>query len=105
MWKESRQELVRLFGRRWSDQEVEAAVWKLVGDAAAEGRLLVDLAEVELSHATLLAILSPGSSPILPDPLPSELEETGLLDIASPPGEDGDLALDPHAGIPGPTFD
>jgi len=38
-------EFVRLFGSRWSDQEVEATVWKLVGDTAAEGRLLVDLTE------------------------------------------------------------
>jgi transposase len=98
-------ELVERFGPHWSEAEVEAAVWKLTGDAAAEGRLLVDLAEVELSHTTVLAFLEPGSSPILPDPLPSELEETGLGDLASPSGEEGDLVLDPKVGIPGPTFD
>ena len=43
-------ELVQRFGSRWSETEVEAAVWKLVGEAAAEGRLLVDLTEVELSR-------------------------------------------------------
>jgi len=98
-------EVVRSFGPHWSTAEVETAVWKLVGDAAAEGRLRVDLTAVELSHATSLILLAPGSSPILPDPLPSELEATGLLDIASPQGSDGDLVLDPHVGLPGPTFD
>src|SRR5260370_24329023 len=68
-------ELVHTFGPHWSEAEVEAAVWKLVGDAAAEGRLLVDLAAVELSRATSLALLAPGTSPILPDPLPSQLSE------------------------------
>ena len=98
-------ELVRSFGPHWSEAEVEAAVWKLVGDAAAAGRLLVDLTEVELSHAMPLALLHPSAAPILPDPLPSELEETGLIDLASSQGSDEDLALDPHVGIPGPTFD
>jgi hypothetical protein len=41
-------ELVQCFGRSWSEAEVEAAIWKLVADAAAEGRLLVDLTEVEV---------------------------------------------------------
>src|SRR6266516_5884368 len=66
-------ELVQLFGSPWSEAEVEAAVWKVVGDAAAAGRLLVDLAEVELSRSTQLALLAPGTSPILPDPLPNAL--------------------------------
>jgi len=98
-------ELAQRFGPHWSEAEVEAAVWKLVGDAAAEGRLLVDLAEVELSRVTLLALLAPGTSPILPDPLPSE-----LLPVAGPASfpreaQDEDLMLDPQIGITGPTFD
>src|SRR6266702_3134199 len=56
-------ELVQRFGSHWSEAEVEAAVWKLVGDAAAEGHLLVDLAEVELSRSTGLSLLAPGASP------------------------------------------
>src|SRR6266566_5943643 len=98
-------ELAQRFGPHWSEAEVEAAVWKLVGDAAAEGRLLVDLAEVELSRVTLLALLAPGTSPILPDPLPSELMP--VADPASFPREaqDEDLILDPQMGITGPTFD
>lgn len=105
-WGENRsvQELVRRFGQQWSDHEVEAAVWKLVGDAAAEGRLLVDLTDVELSLSTDLALLDPRLPPILPDPLPSRL----VGEESDPPlpgdrSEDQPLAL---AGtIPGPTFD
>ena len=60
-WREmsTLHELVQRFGSRWSDAEVEAAVWKLVGDAAAEGRLLVDLVEVDLARGTPLALLEP----------------------------------------------
>src|SRR2546425_2161299 len=64
-------EFLHLFGSHWSEAEVEAAVWKMVGEAAAAGRLLLDLTEVELSRATPLA---PDALPILPYPLPSTLE-------------------------------
>lgn len=67
-------EFVQRFGGRWSDYEVEAAAWKLAGDALAQGRLLVDLTEVELSLTTPLALLDLELPPILPDPLPSSLE-------------------------------
>ena len=106
-WREmhSVHEVVQRFGSHWSEAEVEAAVWKLVGDAAAAGRLLLDLTEVELSRGTLLAMLEPESPPILPDPLPSSLEEVAF-DSASPePSSEGNMVLDPHGGIPGPTFD
>src|SRR5207302_9822815 len=90
-------EFVQRFGSQWSEAEVEAAVWKLVGDAAAEGRLLVDLAEVELSRATFLALLAPDTSPILPDPLPAELIGPVAGDASFPPeAEDEDLVLDPQ---------
>ncbi len=98
-------ELVHTFGSRWSEAEVEAAVWKLVGDAAAEGRLLVDLAEVELSRATPLALLAPGTSPVLPDPLPSELSEGEASASFPREAQDEDLVLDAQVGVPGPTFD
>jgi transposase len=98
-------ELVQRFGSHWSEAEVEAAVWKLVGDAAAKGHLLVDLAEVELSRSAGISLLAPGASPILPDPLPSE-----LIPMEGDPSfpqetEAEDLALDPQPGITGPTFD
>jgi hypothetical protein len=68
-------DFLQLLESWWSESEIEAAVWKIVGDAAADGRLLVDLTEVELSLTTPLALLEPGSPPILPDSLPSSLEE------------------------------
>jgi transposase len=98
-------ELVRCLGPHWSSAEVEAAIWKLAGDAAAEGRLLVDLTEVELSHETPLALLAPGSCPLLPEPLPSSLEEAGFDIVLTLQADEGDLSLDPDMGIPGPTFD
>ncbi len=98
-------ELVGRFGPHWSEGEVEAAVWKLVGDATASGRLLVDLAEVELSRGIPLALLEPGSPPILPDPLPSSLEEVEFDSPSPAHSDEGDVVLDPRVGIPGPTFD
>jgi len=60
-------EFVQRFGSHWSAVEVEAAVWKIVGDAAAEGGLLVNLAEVPLFLSTPLALLDKSLPPILPD--------------------------------------
>ncbi len=98
-------EWVQRFGSHWSNAEVEATVWKMAGDAAAAGRLLVDLTEVELSHATPLAFLNPELPPILPDPLPNELEIVVSEDVPSHLYDDEDIALDLHIGIPGQTFD
>jgi transposase len=98
-------ELVRHLGPHWSSAEVEAAIWKLTGDAASEGRLLVDLTDVELSHETPLALLAPESCPILPEALPSTLEEVGFEVMLTPQADEGDLSLDPHMGLPGPPFD
>ncbi len=98
-------ELVRLFGRHWSDAEVEATVWKLAGDAAAEGRLLVDLTEVMLDRETSLSLLDSTSPPILPDPLPCTLEYDDQS-IESPmelPSEKPSRVQSEI--IPGPTFD
>jgi hypothetical protein len=70
------QEVVERLGERWSPAEKEAAAWKRCADAAACGHLLVDLANVQLTRLVPLICLSPDSSPILPDPLPSELSES-----------------------------
>jgi hypothetical protein len=98
---------IQLLGARWSDSEVEAAVWKMVGDAAAEGRLLVDLTEVELTLSTPLILLKPGATPILPDPLPSSLEkaEQEDADSKSTIEEDGDTPIEPQSDPLGTTFD
>ena len=68
------QEVVERLGERWSLAEREAAVWKRCADAAARGHLLVDLTSVALTRLTPLIYLAADSPPILPDPLPSELE-------------------------------
>ena len=98
-------ELVQLFGRHWSDAEVEAAIWKLAGDAAAEGRLLVDLTEVMLDRETPLSLLDPSDPPILPDLLPSTLERDDQS-IESP-REHANEEPSPVGSevLPGPTFD
>ena len=104
-WGEERsaKEVVQKFGSRWSEAEVEAAFWKVVGDAAANGHLLVDLAEVELSLSTPLALLDPNAPPILPDSLPSQLEQE-MNGLSS--NDDGkEPVLVPQAIISGPTFD
>jgi transposase len=100
-------ELVRLFGSRWSGPEVEAAVWKLVADTAATGRLLVDLTEVDLDLHTPLALLHPEAPPILPYPLPSSLEEAPIHAETEPPSYRVEevSALSLQGAIPGPTFD
>ena len=72
------QEVVERLGERWSPTEKEAAVWKRCADAAACGHLLVDLANVQLTRLTPLICLSPDAPPILPDPLPSELESSDM---------------------------
>jgi transposase len=95
------------FGSRWSEVEVEATVWKLAADAAAAGRLLVDLTEVDLDLTTPLAFLNPTAPPILPDPLPSGLLESEQED-AAPPAldvEDREVPLEDEGVIPGPPFD
>jgi hypothetical protein len=100
-------EFLQLLGHHWSGTEVEAAVWKMVGDAAAEGRLLVDLTEGELSRSTPLALLSQGAVPILPFPLPSTLEipEQGSAALHGPAPECDEGPLEEQSAIPGPTFD
>lgn len=98
-------ELVQLFGRRWSDAEVEAAVWKLAGDAAAEGQLLVDLTSVLLDRETPLSLLDPSDPPILPDLLPSTLEQddqSSELPMEHSSEEPAPVGAEP---LSGPTFD
>ena len=50
-------------------------------------------------------MLEPGTPPILPDPLPSCLEEVEFDTLFSEPSSEGDVVLDPRVGIPGPPFD
>jgi transposase len=78
---------------------VEAAIWKVVADAAAQGHLLLDLEQFTLSRSLPLALLHPSEPVLVPSPLPDTLE---------PPPD-----IQPMAGVsrmsvaivPGPTFD
>ncbi len=97
-------ELVQRFGSHWSDHEVEAAVWKLVGDAA-QGRLLVDLTEVELSLTIPLALLDLDLPPILTDPLPSSLEAVDGESIAGSFALENEASLVVQGSPRGSTFD
>src|SRR5260221_681500 len=100
-------EFLQSLGPTFSEAEVEATVWKMVGDAAAEGRLLIDLTEVELSRSTPLILLDKGAVPILPHPLPSTLEavELASAELHGPTSDHDESPLEGREVIPGPTFD
>src|SRR6266496_1186414 len=78
---------------------VEAAIWKVVADSAAQGHLLVDLEQFTLSRTLPLALLPPGAPPLVPSPLPDTLEP---LPVAS---RVATVSGDPSRPIPGSTFD
>lgn len=82
---------------RWSASLVEAAIWKVVADAAAHGHLLVDLAEAHLDRLRPLALLPPDAPSIVPDPLPDTLPYASVVVESK--------ASSSPTVIPGPTFD
>lgn len=53
---------------------MEAAIWKVAGDSAAEGHLLIDLERFMLDRKLPLGLLPPDAAPLVPDPLPDTLE-------------------------------
>lgn len=78
---------------------VEAAIWKVVADAAAQGHLLVDLEQFTLSRALPLALLPPDAPVLVPSPLPDTL-------VPEPdPSSVAPVSRTLPALIPGPTFD
>ena len=83
---------------RWSASQVEAAIWKMLADAAACGHLLVDLAEKHLDRRLPLALLPPDAPPIVLDPLPDTLPYISVA--VEPP-----VSPSPPTVIPGPPFD
>jgi transposase len=88
----------RLTGR-WPANLVEAAIWKLVGDSAAQGHLLVDLEQFTLARTLPLALLHPSAPPLVPPPLPDTLEpEPDPQPVTKSAPFPGPL-------VPGPTFD
>ncbi len=87
----------RLAGR-WPANLVEAAIWKAVADAAAEGHLLVDLERFTLDRKLPLALLPPDAAPIVPAPLPDTLLPEPARDVAT-------VSSEPARLVPGPTID
>jgi transposase len=81
---------------RWSATLVEAAIWKMMADAAACGHLLVDLTEKHLDRRLPLALLPPDAPPIVPDPLPDTLPSISVA--VEPPASPSPTV------IPGPPF-
>ncbi len=101
------EEFLQLLGPTFSEVEVEATLWKMVADAAAEGRLLIDLTEVELSRRAPLLLLDKDAAPILPYPLPSTLEgpESTSIEQCDPNPDHDERPLQGDGLILGPTFD
>jgi len=77
---------------------VEAAIWKVVGDSAAAGHLLVDLERHTLDRKLPLALLPPQAPPLVHDPLPDTLlpEPEVVPTVYEQPM---------RTPLPGPTFD
>jgi transposase len=78
---------------------VEAAIWKVVGDSAAQGHLLVDLEQFTLSRTLPLALLHPSAPPLSPSPLPDTL----LPEPDTQPK--AFISSEAPKLVPGPTFD
>src|SRR6266699_2858137 len=91
-------EVARRLSHQFPVDLVEAAIWKVVGDSAAQGHLLVDLEQFTLSRALPLALLPPDAPALQPSPLPDTLEPLPVQEGAT--NSHAPLAL-----IPGPTFD
>src|SRR5437588_191335 len=78
---------------------VEAAIWKVVADAAAQGHLLLDLEQYTLSRTLPLALLPPDAPVLVPSPLPDTLlPESETTRVTA-------IERQPSTLIPGPTFD
>ena len=77
---------------------VEATIWKVVGEAAAQGHLLVDLEQFTLSRHLPLGLLPPDAPPLVPSPLPDTL-------LPEPEASQPAVSLQTAPLIPGPTFD
>ena len=77
---------------------VEATIWKVVADSAAQGHLLVDLEQFTLSRTLPLGLLPPDAPALVPSPLPDTLLPEPIQEVAT-------ISRTPPTLIPGPTFD
>src|SRR5215467_4098478 len=78
---------------------VEAAIWKVVGDSAAQGHLLLDLEQFTLSRTLPLALLHPSAPVLVPSPLPDTL----LPEPDAQPKTS--ISYEVKTIVSGPTFD
>ena len=92
------EEIERRLGQRWPVSLMEAALWKMVADAAAAGHLLVDLEQFTLERTLPLALLPPDAVPIVPAPLPDTLLPEPARDAAT-------ISLEANTPTLGPTID
>ncbi len=76
------EELASRFGQKFPAPLVEAAIWKVVAAAAADGHLLVDLEQFTLDRKLPLALLPPDAAPLVPDPLPDTLLPEPAREVA-----------------------
>jgi transposase len=95
----SLEEVESRLAQRWPALQVEAAIWKIVADAAARGHLLVDLEQLTLDRKLPLALLSPKAASLPPPSLPDTLlaEVAVVQERASLP--------ELNAPVPGATID
>src|SRR5438445_778542 len=91
-------EVASRLAHRWPATLVEAAIWKVVADAAAAGHLLVDLEQHTLDRQLPLALLPPDAPPLVPAPLPDTL-------LSAPDDREQAVPLASGMPVPGPTFD
>jgi transposase len=92
------EEVESRLGQRWPTSLVEAALWKVVAEAAAGGHLLVDLEKHTLDRKLPLALLPPDAAPLVPDPLPDTL-------LPEPEGVEAKTLPESGMLVLGPTFD
>ncbi len=92
-------EVVSRLSHQFPVDLVEAAIWKVVADSAAQGHLLIDLEQYTLSRTLPLARLSPDAPVLVPSPLPDTLlPEPDTTEVPT-------ISRVPPTLIPGPTFD
>ena len=92
------EEIESRLARQWPAHLVEATIWKIVADSAADGHLLVDLERFTLDRKLPLALLPPDAAPLVPDPLPDRLEPEPAREAAS-------AEYRVSTPVPGSTFD
>src|SRR5262249_43427849 len=92
-------EVASRLAQRWPATLGEAALWKVVADAAAAGHLWVDLERHTLDRTLPLARLSPAAVPLTPPPLPD------TLDALAPVVEEATAVPEPRVKVQGPTVE